>query len=58
MSQAFFDPTLHVLVVALRPEEMTMEEEADGSGRVVLAIAGLNEGIEIVYDEDRLWRPA
>lgn len=55
MNGAFFDPELRTLVISANLRDILLQEE--DKDRVVLTVTGLDEGIEIVHNHDRLWRP-
>lgn len=56
MNGAFLDTDLRTLVVSANIRDVLIQEEGDG--RVVVTITGLDEGIEIVHADAKLWRPA
>lgn len=55
MNGAYLDPTTHTLIISASIDCVALHEEEPG--RVVITVEGLDEGIDIVEDGDRLWRP-
>lgn len=53
-NSAILDPDGSVLLVYADINDIQVERE---DGRVVIAIVNFTGGIEIVHDDDRLWRP-
>ena len=56
MNDGFFNPKEGVLLVSAAAEDIGVERDEDG--RVTIAFMNFFGGIEIVDDDDRLWRPA
>ncbi len=55
MNGAIFDPANHQLVVSAKIADIgIMPPDGD---EVTIVIDRLLEGIEIVHDDDRIWRP-
>lgn len=56
MNGAMFNPDDRSLVISVRPEDVKVFPDLD-EGLLVIAVANLDDGIEIFHDSDRIWRP-
>jgi hypothetical protein len=53
---ALFDPDTQTLIISASLEDLSMWDE--DPNRVAIRVENLDEGIEIIDQHDRLWRPA
>lgn len=57
MNAALFNPEDRSLVISVRPDDVKVFPDHD-AGLLTIAVANLNEGIEIYHDDaDALWWP-
>jgi hypothetical protein len=56
MNGAMFNPQDKSLVISVRPNDVKVFPDMD-EGLLVIAVANLDDGIEIFHDSDAIWWP-